>query len=241
MKAIFLNDNTPAVFNNVFTPEIQKRLRSEIGLHPGVITGAALPEFAETSGDIEFIFSTWGMPRLSEADITAYLPALKAVFYAAGTVQDFARPFLKRGIKVYSAWGANAVPVAEYAAAQIVLAGKGFYQSAATFKKDYGAARRYSEGFPGNYGAKVGLIGCGMIGGIVARMLRAYRLEVLVYDPFLSDGRAEELGVKKRSLEEIFAECQTISNHLANNEQTKGILDYGLFSRMKPNAAFINT
>ena len=43
------------------------------------------------------------------------------------------------------------------------------------------------------------------------------------------------------SLEEIFQECQTISKHIANNPQTVGMLDYHLFSQMRPDAAFINT
>ncbi|MBQ4047501.1 MAG: hypothetical protein IJC93_03935 [Clostridia bacterium] len=56
--------------------------------------------FAET----EYVFSTWGMPQLNEAEIRHLLPRLKAVFYAAGSVQAFARPFLASGVKVFSAW-----------------------------------------------------------------------------------------------------------------------------------------
>ena len=43
------------------------------------------------------------------------------------------------------------------------------------------------------------------------------------------------------SLETVFRECQTVSNHLADNARTRGILDYRLFSAMRPDAAFINT
>lgn len=57
------------------------------------------------------------------------MPSLKAVFYGAGSVQAFARPFLNCGVKVFSACAANAVPVAEYTVAQIVLANKGFFSS----------------------------------------------------------------------------------------------------------------
>ena len=42
------------------------------------------------------------------------------------SVQSFARPYLRRGIRVFSAWAANAIPVAEYTTAQILLANKGF-------------------------------------------------------------------------------------------------------------------
>jgi phosphoglycerate dehydrogenase-like enzyme len=73
------------------------------------------------------------------------------------------------------------------------------------------------------------------------QLLQSYKLQILVFDPFLSKKQAKELGISQCSLEQIFTECQTISNHLANNEQTKGMLNYDLFRKMKNNATFINT
>lgn len=68
-----------------------------------------------------------------------------------------------------------------------------------------------------------------------------FNIQVLVYDPFLSDERAEKLGVRKCTLTEIFLQCQTISNHIANLPATVGILNREYFSKMLPNATFINT
>ncbi|MBR7133564.1 MAG: hydroxyacid dehydrogenase [Clostridia bacterium] len=190
----------------------------------------------------EFIFSTWGMPTFTEEEIKRCLPSLKAVFYGAGTVQAFARPFLNCGIKVFSAWAANAVPVAEYTVAQIVLANKGFFSSSRLAKTgDRKAASQCFHSYPGNYDVKIGIIGAGMIGKLVIDMLKRYNLEVLVFDPFLPDEKAKELGVKKVSLPVLFKECQVVSNHLANNEQTKGMLYGRLFESMLPFATFINT
>ena len=87
-----------------------------------------LIDHTERFSDTEYIFSTWGMPRLSETEIKEYLPSLKCVFYAAGSVQSFAAPFLNCNIRVFSAWAANAIPVAEYTVAQIILANKGFFR-----------------------------------------------------------------------------------------------------------------
>ena len=193
----------------------------------------------ERFSDVEYVFSTWGMPTLSEDEIAACLPKLKAVFYGAGTVQAFARPFLNRGIKVFSAWAANAVPVAEYTVAQIVLANKGFFHTVRY--ADWEAARDTYARLPGNYGVKVGIIGAGMIGKLVIQALKAYALEVLVFDPFLADEKAEELGVTKVELDTLFAECRVVSNHLANNEQTRGMLNGALFEKMPPYATFLNT
>ena len=80
-----------------------------------------------------------------------------------------------------------------------------------------------------------------MIGTKVIEFLKPFNVQVLVYDPFLSDERAEELGVKKATLKEIFSQCQTISNHIANLPATVGMLNKEHFNCMLPNATFINT
>jgi D-3-phosphoglycerate dehydrogenase len=54
-------------------------------------------------------------------------------------------------------------------------------------------------------GKTLGVIGCGNIGGIVARRPSGSSMHVLAYDPFLSEERAEELGVDKVELDELLA------------------------------------
>jgi len=126
--------------------------------------------------------------------------------------------------------------------AQILLAGKGFFTQTRLLQ-----ARRLEDAKArkgearGNYGARVGLIGCGMIGSMVAERLKNYRLEVVAFDPFLTAERAAALGVKRVSLEELFSTSQVVSNHLANNEQTKGMLNGKLFEKLVPFATFLNT
>ena len=207
-----------------------------------VYTKAQVLSSPEMFKDTEYIFSTWGMPAFTEDEIRGYLPSLKAVFYAAGTVQAFARPFLNCGVKIFSAWAANAVPVAEYTVVQIILANKGFFSSSRLAKTgNRQAARKNFSSYPGNYGVKVGVIGAGMIGKLVIQMLKGYQLNILVFDPFLPDEKAKELGVKKVKLETLFKKCQVVSNHLADNEQTRGMLDGRLFESMLPYSTFINT
>ena len=57
----------------------------------------------------------------------------------------------------------------------------------------------------------------------------------------MPDDAAAELGVEKCELEELFERAFVVSNHLANNAQTQGMLNYCNFSRMRENAVFINT
>ena len=72
----------------------------------------------------EILVTGWGCPRLDAAVLDA-APALRAVLHSAGSVKGFATPELwRRGIAVSSAAEANALPVAEYTLAMILLAGK---------------------------------------------------------------------------------------------------------------------
>lgn len=242
MKSIYLVEKTREL-DRVYTEEMRARLFAENGPVPtDIFCRADVLSAPEKFREVEHIFSTWSMPAFTEEEIAACFPALKAVFYGAGTVQSFARPFLARGISVFSAWAANAVPVAEYTVAQIVLACKGFFLTCRlTGKHRRDEAKALLKQYPGSFGCKIGIIGVGMIGSMVAERLKNYQYEVLAFDPFCSEEKAARLGVKLCSLETLFSECQVISNHLANNPQTVGMLDGKLFSLMKETATFINT
>lgn len=223
----------------IYLCEKKENVNKVYGVADTVYTKADVTCNPAAFQDTEYVFSTWGMPVFAAEEIRRCLPRLKAVFYGAGTVQAFARPFLECGVRVFSAWAANAVPVAEYTVAAIVLANKGFYK--VMRYTDRAKAREVCNSYSGNYNVKVGLIGAGMIGKLVIRMLKDYDLELLVFDPFLPEETAQELGVKKVSLETLFEECLVVSNHLANNAETRGMLNGALFERLPPFATFLNT
>ena len=197
--------------------------------------------------DISFLFSTWGMIQLTEEEIEAYFPALECVFYAAGTVQSFARPFLNRGIKIFSAWIANGVPVAEFSLAEIILASKGFFTrlhipgSGGTLDESW--KQTFPGNYPGNYDIKIGIISTGAICGKLIELIKKSleHIEVLVFSTSMTKEKADALGVTLVDLPTLFRESDVISNHMADNEKTKGILNYNLLSLMKDTAVFINT
>lgn len=241
-KAAFINERAENRLADAFDAATEAALREALEFPAETILPENFEQYRDYLAGTEYLFATWGMPDLTEEQIRGYFPALKAVFYAAGSVQHFARPFLNCGVKVFSAWAANGVPVAEYTVAQIILAGKGFFQGLRRQEKEgRDAFYAYSDSFPCNYGTKVGILGAGMIGSLVLEMLKSYRFEALVYDPFASDEKLAALNARRATLEEIFSECQTISCHIANLPTTQKMLRYEHFSRMKKNATFINT
>lgn len=237
-KAAFFT-NSPSQIDRVYGEGRKERLASALEFYPDIVGSvnfeASLPRLQE----LQFIFSVWGMPELTVEQIKR-LPALKVLFYAAGSVQYFARPFLQSGVQVVSAWAANGVPVAQFTVAQIFLAAKGYFTAARLCRTAQGR-EQFSSPYAGLYGATISLLGAGMIGKKVIELLRPHGLEILVFDPYLSEAMAEELGVKKVSLEEAFKRGVVVSNHLANLPATVGMLRRDLFESMRPYAAFINT
>lgn len=235
-NAAFFGD--PELIGRVFARGRREKIAALTNLYPFTIDLAIFDEHLAWLRDVEVIFSTWGMPALTESHLDR-LPSLKALFYAAGSVRSFARPFLDRGIDIVSAWQANAIPVAEFTLAQILLATKGYFRNA----RDYRSPIKADTSFrgPGNFGETIALLGAGAIGQKVIELLHPFSLRVVVFDPFLSEGKARDLGVEKVSLEAAFERGCVVSNHLANLPDTEGILRGDLFRRMRPDATFINT
>ncbi len=239
MKKTAFLCNSPENIHRVYADGRKEKVEEISDLYRTIITAENLQEHVKAMKGVEAVFSTWGMFRPTEEQL-ALFPSLKAVFYAAGTVRGFAEPFLNRGISVMSSWGANGVPVAELALAQILLSNKGYFRNtrACISRETRGQAHKG----PGNFGETVAILGVGMIGRKLIELLKPFNLKVIVWDPFLSDEEAVELGVEKvTTLAKVFQRALVVSNHLANVPETQGLLTAELFASMRENATFINT
>lgn len=96
--------------------------------------------------------------------------------------------------------------------------------------------------FPGNYDTPVGLLGLGAVGTAVCRLLKPFRLRILAWSLGLTQEEAAALGVERaHSMEQVFQCCRVVSNHLADNEATKGIFTGRHFAAMPPYSVFLNT
>lgn len=90
-------------------------------------------------------------------------------------------------------------------------------------------------------GKVLGLLGLGKIARAVAEKARAFGLEVLAYDPYVTGEEADKLGVSLVGWEELLERSDFVSVHVPLTAETKGKLDRSAFQRMKPTAFLINT
>lgn len=107
-------------------------------------------------------------------------------------------------------------------------------------KWDHGAHTSYLQ-FKGNElaGRKIGIVGFGAIGQLIAKLTENYPCKIVYYDPYVDAAAFPAYG--QLSLEELFSTSDIVSIHLPVADDTKGMINARLFSLMKPNALFVNT
>jgi len=188
---------------------------------------------------VDVLLTGWGCPAITPEVLDA-APRLRAIIHSAGSVKGFIDPAaFDRGILVSSAVVANALPVAEYTVATIVLSGKRAFRLGA----EYRLSRRKPnpKSVPGNYGTTVGLLGASRIGRMVADRLRAFDLEVLISDPYLSEAEAAELGAELVDLDSLFSRSDILSVHAPLLPETVGMINARLLGLLRDGSVLINT
>ena len=89
-------------------------------------------------------------------------------------------------------------------------------------------------------GKRLGIIGCGNIGAIVANRAQGLRMRVMAFDPFLSAERAKEIGVAKVEIAELVAKADFISLHTPLTDQTRNILSKERLQATKAGVRIVN-
>jgi len=190
--------------------------------------------------DCHVCITGWGCPALDEGLLES-AHNLCMVAHAGGTVAGVVSEYMyDKGIKVISGNELFAESVAEGALAYMLSALRRipFY----SHKVEKGSWRTASCQNKGILDKKIGLIGFGAIPRYLVPMLKPFRVDVYGYDPFVSSSVLHEYGVKPSdSLEELFSECDIVSNHLPLTKDTFRIVNADLLSRMKKGALFVNT
>ncbi|MGI5868957.1 MAG: hydroxyacid dehydrogenase [Kiritimatiellia bacterium] len=224
----------------IYGPEQLAAIRELAELRDGVLTREALAEAPALLEGVQLMFSGWGAPLL-DAKLLAAAPRLEAVFYGAGSIRYMLTPeFWARGIVITSSWQANAVPVAEFVEALVILSLKRFWESSRGCTSPAGF--RHPKAI-GAYGASVGLVSLGMVGKMTAERLHRHDLKLFAYDPFFSQEKADALGfgITMLPLDTLFATCDIVSLHAPNLPTTQKMITGALLASMKPGATFINT
>ncbi len=175
-----------------------------------------------------------------DVDLLESAPRLKVVGRAGVGVDNIdVDGSTERGVVVFNAPDANTVAAAELTMALILAVARGVLEADRSIREGrWDRSRLVGTELRGK---TLGIIGGGRIGGEVARLARAFGMEVVVFDPYMSSERAITLGVEPGDLGRVVEDSDVISLHVPLNEDTRGLIDADAISRMRPGVLVINT
>jgi len=143
-----------------------------------------------------------------------------------------------KGVIVMNTPFGNSITTAEHAIAMMFALARQIPEANASTH----AGKWEKKKFMGTelFGKTLGVIGCGNIGGIVADRAIGLKMNVIAFDPFLTEERAIEIGVEKVELDALFERADFITLHVPKNEHTIGIINAESIAKMKDGVNIIN-
>ncbi|MEZ5713884.1 MAG: phosphoglycerate dehydrogenase [Paracoccaceae bacterium] len=176
--------------------------------------------------------------KVTEA-ILANADNLKVIGRAGIGTDNIDKPAAsKKGVIVMNTPFGNTITTAEHAIAMMFAVARQIPEASASTH----AGKWEKSKFMGvELTAKtLGVIGAGNIGSIVCDRARGLRMKVIAYDPFLSEEKADKMGVEKVELDELLTRADFITLHVPFTEQTKNILSKENLAKTKKGVRIIN-
>lgn len=228
------NESLPTIFSE----RAMKKLESlgEVVTNPG---DATLENVKATIKDADVAVTSWGNTTLTE-EILDCAPNLKLVVHAAGSVKPIVSDAMwKRGIRLTASPKPLGQGVAETTLGFALSASKNFYNLNTDIHT--GGYNNGRENVKELYEITVGVISAGWVGRHFIKLLQNFDVEVLLYDPFVTDEKAEAMGARKVELEELLKTSDIVSLHAPSIDATHHMINADTLKLMKKDAVLINT
>ncbi|MGW2645236.1 hydroxyacid dehydrogenase [Streptomyces sp. NPDC001393] len=239
-RALFAMD--PVHLPLLFPPPLMARLRRTADIDTElVVRDFTDPAMAGTLATAEVLITGWGCPHL-DAGVLTTVPKLRAVLHAAGSVRSLVGEALwQHGVTVSSAVTGNALPVAEYTLAMILLVGKDAFDHRERYRRTHDRPNPAETAGTGNLGRRVGVVGASRVGRRLMELLRPFDLTVLLHDPYVSPADAAALGAELLPLEELLRRSDIVSLHAPDIPETHHMLDRSRLALIRDGGVLINT
>ena len=144
----------------------------------------------------------------------------------------------RRGIVVMNTPGGNTITTAEHTIALLVSMSRKIPQAVVSTK----AGKWEKTKFMGTelYNKTLGLVGLGQIGTYVTKLAQGLAMQVIGYDPYLSPGRAREMGIQTVALDELFRRADFISVHTPLTNETRSLINAQAIRQMQDGVMIVN-
>src|SRR5215469_11961043 len=172
-------------------------------------------------------------------EVLASAPRLKVIGRAGVGVDNVdLKAATATGVLVMNTPGGNAVSVAEHTLGLMLAMARSIPQASASTK----SGKWEKKKFLGTElrGKTLGVMGLGSIGREVVRRARAFEMNIVAADPYVNSVTASELGVKLIGRDQLFAQSDYITLHVALTTETQGMLNDAAFANMKKGVRIVN-
>lgn len=205
------------------------------GLRP-----AQKPELKQLLQDADACITSWDVATFDH-EIVSIASNLKTIVHMGGSVKKLVSDSLwEKGIRVFSARPALARDVAETTLGLMIIGIKNIWPLALHLRN---GGWRDSPYWPSRelHRNKIGIIGASAVGRHVIELLKPFEPEIWLYDPFVSEAEAKELGVIKAELKDLVREVEILSLHAPSLPATDRMINAELLMSMKDDCILINT
>lgn len=225
----------------IVTDEISEKglelLQNDPRIELDMRLGLGREELYEVIGDYEAIITRSGTQV--DAELLSHAVKLKIIARAGVGIDNVdVAAASERGIIVVNAPFGNTNSAAEHTMAILLSLCRNVPEANASLK----SGKWQRAPFTGHelQHKTLGIIGLGKVGGRVALRARAFEMEVVVYDPYISEKRAIDFGTRLVDLEELVRISDVITVHTPLNEETRDLITTEHFEQMKPGVLVIN-
>jgi D-3-phosphoglycerate dehydrogenase len=218
---------------------------SDSGLQPLRAAGFVVEKCTGLSRDElrEKLRNYDGLVVRSETKVTAELmdhaPNLRVIGRAGVGVDNIDVPAATaRGIVVMNAPDGNTITTAEHTIALLIALARSVPQANSSLRSGKWERKRFIG--VELQGKTLGVVGLGRIGRVVASRARAFGMNIVAYDPFMSPEQARDLEIELAPLDDVFARADFLTVHTPLTAETRGIVAREAFGKMKRGVRVIN-
>ncbi|MBA1354034.1 MULTISPECIES: phosphoglycerate dehydrogenase [Staphylococcus] len=173
------------------------------------------------------------------SNIIAAAPNLKVIARAGVGVDNIdVEAATKHGVIVINAPDGNTISATEHSMAMILSMARNVPQAHQSLKNGKWDRKAYRG--TELYNKTLGVIGAGRIGIGVAKRAQSFGMNILAFDPYLSEDKAKELNVTRATVDEIAEQADFVTVHTPLTPKTRGIVDKAFFEKAKPTLQIIN-
>jgi phosphoglycerate dehydrogenase-like enzyme len=232
----------PSLYAKLFSAQSDAILRAVTRVHAhDAENDLTRDRLVSRLGDLDAIITGWGTPSLDESAVRA-AGRLKLIAHSAGSIKHLLPAAVwERGIAVTHAAGAIAPAVAETSLLMTMLMLRPIHKLDAAMRAGEGWDQARAMGGDEIAGARIGVIGAGYTGRRFIQLLKAVDADVWVYDPYLSDAVASEMGVRKVGLNDLMRGCPVVSIQAPSTKETHHMIGRQELALMQDGAVLVNT